>query len=87
MFQLEGADMVVFTGGIGENTPSLRTAVCCGLESFGISIDAEANTVADKGVDGVISTADSSVKVVVATTNEELVIASDTFRLLRKRPE
>lgn len=87
MAELEGVDMVVFTGGIGENTPSLRMEVCKGLESMGIHMDANANVIADKGVDGIISMPHSPVKVVVATTNEELVIASDTFRLLRKRPE
>lgn len=86
MAELEGTDMIVYTGGIGENVPLLREVTCHGLESMGISIDNQANNNA-RGVDTVISTPHSKVKVVVATTNEELVIASDTYRLLRKRPE
>ena len=86
MAELEGADMIVFTGGIAENVAKLRHTVCKGLESMGIFLDNAANEAA-AGEDAIISTPDSPVKVVVATTNEELVIASDTFRLLRKRPE
>lgn len=83
--ELEGADMIVFTGGIAENSANVRSVVCHGLESMGIFIDQAANDEA-LGKDGIITTPDSPVKVVVATTNEELVIASDTFRLLRKMP-
>ena len=76
----------MFTGGIAENVAKLRYTVCKGLESMGICLDNQANDAA-AGEDAIISTPNSPVKVVVATTNEELVIASDTFRLLRKRPE
>lgn len=86
MAELEGTDMIVFTGGIGENVPLLREAACCGLESMGIYVNSQLNDEIH-GKDAVISTSASPVKVVVATTNEELVIATDTFRLLRKRPE
>ena len=86
MAELEGTDMIVFTGGIAENVALLRYTVCKGLESMGIVLDPAANEAA-AGEDAIISTPESPVKVVVATTNEELVIASDTFRLLRKRPE
>lgn len=84
--ELECADMIVFTGGIGEHVAFLRSQVCKGLEGMGIHIDEQANTAA-YGKDGIISTPHSPVKVVVATTNEELVIATDTYRLLRTRPE
>lgn len=86
MAELEGTNMIVFTGGIGENVPLLRKICCQGLESMGIVIDNQVNNEA-MGIDRVISTSNSPVKVVSATTNEELVIASDTYRLLRKRPE
>lgn len=84
--ELEGADMVVFTGGIGEHEPPIRHRVLRGLQGMGIDCDSAAND-ACNGSDAVISTASSAVKVVVACTDEELVIASDTFRLLRGRDE
>lgn len=80
--ELEGADLIVFTGGVGENDFLTRSTVCKGLESMGIEFDFEINEKAE-GVDAILSTKTSKVKVVVATTDEELVIASDTFRLLR----
>lgn len=84
--ELEGADMIVFTGGVGENEPVVRQAVCQGLESMGIVIDSELNVSCNRG-DAVINKPESKVKVVISCTDEEFVIASDTFRLLRKRPE
>ncbi len=80
--ELEGADLIVFTGGVGENDVLTRSTVCKGLESMGIEFDFDTN-LKSEGVDAILSTATSKVKVVVATTDEELVIASDTFRLLR----
>ncbi|MFI3298580.1 MAG: acetate kinase [Rikenellaceae bacterium] len=80
--ELGGADLVVFAGGIGENEPFLRHDCLEGLEFLGIEIDNEVNNALKKGEDAVLSTANSKVKVVVACTDEELVIASDTFRLL-----
>lgn len=77
-----GVDIVVFTGGIGEHTSAVRLSSTENLEYMGIEIDVEANKAA-YGIDSVISTPESRVKVVVATTNEELVIASDTYRLLK----
>ncbi len=84
--ELGGADLLVFTGGIMENSAMPRAGACKGMEPLGIIIDDEANNHAN-GVDRVISRPDSPVKVVAATTNEELVIASDTYRLLRSKPE
>ncbi|MEG1954504.1 MAG: acetate kinase [Mucinivorans sp.] len=81
--ELEGADMIVFTGGVGENEKITRRRVCAGLECMGIYFDNEVNE-RSRGVDAILSKVDSPVKVVVATTDEELVIANDTFRLLRK---
>lgn len=79
--EMGGVDMIVFTGGIGEHTDVVRKGATEGLEFMGVTVDDEANKKA-YGNDAVISAENSKVKVVVATTNEELVIASDTYRLL-----
>lgn len=81
-----GADLIVFTGGVGENGPERRINVCQNMEYMGLIFDEKANE-GVRGQDKVISAPDSKVKVVVATTDEELVIASDTFRLVKKRSE
>lgn len=86
MAELEGVDAIVFTGGIGENEAFVRRDVCKGLDCMGIDIDEQANDDVN-GCDTIISKSNSRVKVVVVCTDEELVIASDTFRLLRKRPD
>ncbi|HJA84360.1 MAG TPA: acetate kinase [Candidatus Bacteroides intestinavium] len=79
---LGGVDIIVFTGGVGENQASARWAACEGLEFMGIKLDAERNKV--RGEEAVISTDDSQVKVVVIPTDEELMIASDTMDILKK---
>ena len=84
--EMDGVDLIVFTGGVGENEPTLRSYVCEGLEYMGVRFDAQANK-GVKGEDKLLSEPDSRVKVAVVTTNEELVIASDTYRLLKKRSE
>lgn len=72
-----GLDAIAFTGGIGENAPGLRSRSCAGLEFLGIRLDTAAN---EKGVgDRVISTPDSAVKVIVLTTNEEVVVARRAY--------
>ena len=76
-----GADIVVFTAGVGENQASMRSEVCKGMEWMGIKLDEEKNAKV-RGVEAVISTEDSPVTVVVIPTDEELVIASDTMALL-----
>lgn len=76
-----GADIVVFTAGVGENQTSMRSEVCKGMEWMGIKLDEEKNAKV-RGVEAVISTDDSPVTVVVIPTDEELVIASDTMALL-----
>ncbi|MCD8072896.1 MAG: acetate kinase [Alistipes sp.] len=81
-----GAELIVFTGGVAENGPDRRERVCSGLEFMGVEFDRTANE-GVRGEDKIISAAGSKVKVVVATTDEEYVIASDTFRLLKKRSE
>ncbi len=77
-----GLDAVVFTGGIGENSPDVRAASCAGLEFFGIEIDESKNNSAQK--EKTISTESSKVKVMALPTNEELVIALDTMRIVEQ---
>jgi len=81
-----GADVVVFTGGIGENAVSVRAKSCQDLEFMGIEIDPAANGDCVKK-EGTISTNDSKVKVMVVPTNEELIIARDTVRCVRGVPK
>jgi acetate kinase len=80
-FELGGADAIVFTAGIGENRTELREAICANLEQFGITLDAEKNKTT-RATESVISSPDSRVKVLVIPTNEELVVARETKRLL-----
>lgn len=75
-----GVDVLVFTAGIGENSPDVRKSVCEGLEFLGIKIDDEKNNSPEK--EKIISTDDSKVKVLVIPTNEELVIALDTAEIV-----
>jgi acetate kinase len=79
-----GLDAVVFTGGVGENAVPVRQDVCTGMECFGIKLDDGRNSAHTSGVE-VISTADSKVSVVVVPTNEELVIARETKRIVNDR--
>lgn len=81
-----GVDLIVFTGGVGENDSVTREKVCSGLEFMGLQFDADANR-GVRGQDKILTKAGSQVKVTVTTTDEELVIASDTFRLLKKKSE
>ena len=73
-----GVDAIVFTGGIGENNPQYRDRVCDKLAFMGVKIDYDVNNKLRRGLEGEISTPDSSVKVFVICTNEELMIARDT---------
>lgn len=79
-FKMGGAEVISFTAGMGENDPELRTAVCAGLEGLGAKIDAERNAKTIRGAEGVISTEDSAIKIVVIPANEELVIAREVYR-------
>lgn len=79
---LNGVDLVIFTGGIGENDQPVRQAVCRDMDYLGIRIDEELN-MATKSKDVILSTDDAATKVMVITTDEELVIAMDTMRLSR----
>ena len=80
--EMGGVDIIVFTGGVGENQCSLRSDVCAPLAFMGVEIDPEANKV--RGEEKVISTPASKVKVVVIPTDEELMIARDTEAIVKK---
>ncbi|HIQ66310.1 MAG TPA: acetate kinase [Candidatus Coproplasma stercoravium] len=77
-----GLDCIVFTAGIGENTPVVREGVCEGLEFLGVKMDKAKNEGKNDGSIRDISAADSRVKILVIPTNEELVIARETAELL-----
>ena len=77
-----GADIIVFTAGVGENQANMRESVCAGMEWMGVKIDVEKNNTIH-GEEAVISTPDSKVTVVVVPTDEELMIASDTMELCK----
>ncbi|MFV0391409.1 MAG: acetate/propionate family kinase [Paludibacteraceae bacterium] len=79
---LNGFDILVFTGGVGENQTATRERVCKELSYLGIEIDVEKNKICGEEV--LISTKKSKVKVVVVPTDEELMIASDTVDLVMK---
>ncbi len=79
---MNGVDIILFTGGIGENDPSLRAEVCGYLEFLGLRLDETANDT--RGEEIKISTADSKVEVYVIPTNEELAIARDTRDIVEK---
>ncbi|MBR7115920.1 MAG: acetate kinase [Alistipes sp.] len=80
--EMGGVDLVIFTGGVGENSADLRRYVCHNMEFMGIKLDDAVNDVT-RGENTIISTADSKVKVAVIATNEELVIATDTYNLTK----
>lgn len=77
---MNGVDLIVFTGGIGENNSRLRRRVCENLTYLGVKFDYDANVV--RGVDTIITLPDSKVKVALITTNEELMIARDTMNIV-----
>ncbi len=78
-----GVDLIIFTGGVGENGPETREEVCRKLEFLGVSFDSDKNT-GLRGKLEMISRHDSRVKVMVVPTNEELVIAHDTLKIVTK---
>lgn len=80
---LNGADILVFTGGIGENSDPVRKDICDGLSYLGIKIDEKINKTVH-GKEQIISTPDSKIQVIVIPTDEELTIASDTEEIVSK---
>lgn len=83
LVQLNGADALVFTAGIGENQPEVREAICADLDQLGIVLDANTNSTT-RAREGIISSPDSRVKIMVIPTNEELVVAREVKRLLER---
>lgn len=80
---LGGTDAIVFTGGIGENAPDSREKMVRGLEFMGVELDAEKNK-GLRGKEAIISKDTSRVKIMIIPTNEELVIAEDTARIVQE---
>ncbi len=85
--EMEGnVEAIVFTGGIGENAALIRERICNGLESIGLKFDKKRNNKIFGGKSGLISTDDSALKAWVFPTNEELLIARDTLRVVEDAP-
>jgi acetate kinase len=80
-----GADAVIFTGGIGENSPEIRAKICTGMEWAGLVLDEEQNQ-KTVGAEGRITTAGSTLAAYVIPTDEELLIARDTVRVILGEP-
>lgn len=80
---MNGAEAIVFTGGIGENSAEIRTRICSDLAWLGVELDEELNANRGVGKSGQINTEKSRVSVFVIPTNEELLIARDTVRVVQ----
>lgn len=81
--EMAGVDVIVFTGGVGENQAQTRANVCRPLAFMGVKVDEQLNAVT-RGTETVISTPDSKVTVIVVPTDEELMIARDTESIVKK---
>ncbi|HEX7998921.1 MAG TPA: acetate kinase [Pyrinomonadaceae bacterium] len=82
-----GADAIVFTGGIGENSAEVRASICNGLQWMGLELDDERNKAHTSGREGIISREGSRLSAYVIPTDEELLIARDTVRCVRGAPQ
>ena len=82
---MNGADAIVFTGGIGENSQEIRAKICEGLSWHGLELDSNSNNSLKGGIESVITTSDSRLAAFVIPTNEELLIARDTIRLINPK--
>lgn len=83
---LGGADAVLFTGGIGERSPEIRSRICEGLACVGLRLDGRRNEALQGGEDGLITQDDATLAAWVIPTNEELLIARDTVRCVQDVP-
>ena len=83
--EMNGVDVLVFTAGLGENDARAREKIASDLEFLGVRLDKEKNRNMERGVNAVISTDDSPVKVLVIPTDEEYMIAADTMKLVGDR--
>ncbi|MCX7736331.1 MAG: acetate kinase [Candidatus Kapabacteria bacterium] len=86
MAAMNGVDAICFTGGIGENSPDIRRRAIKGLEWFGVELDEELNNLAVRSKEMLISSENSKIKVYAIPTNEELLIARDTLRVVIDAP-
>jgi acetate kinase len=84
--EMNGADAIVFTGGIGENSKTIRQRICEGLDWLGIEIDEKLNSELPSGKEGTIGKPGGKVGIYVIPTNEELLIARDTVRSVKDAP-
>ena len=84
--QMNGADALVFTGGIGENSSEVRARICDKVDFLGIALDAEKNAATVGGKEGDVAAEGARVRVYVIPTNEELLIARDTVRCVKNAP-
>lgn len=84
--EMGGAEALVFSGGIGENSPAIRARISKGLECLGLELDEKLNHGLKRGATGRISSRKSKLQAFVIPTNEELLIARDTFRAIRGLP-
>jgi acetate kinase len=82
MLELGGLDVISFSGGIGENSSGIRSAVCKGLTGFGIELDEAANQAARKA--GAISAEGSRVKVLIMPADEEIIVARETVAAVER---
>lgn len=80
--EMNGVDAIIFTAGVGENDISMREIICTDLGNLGIKLDPIKNKV--RGKETIISSEDSKVKLILIPTNEELMIARDTYEIARK---
>ena len=78
---MNGIDYIIFTGGVGENQIDIRKGICEKLEFMGVKIDVDANNM--RGEEKIVSKQESKVKIYVIPTNEELMIAKETMRLVK----
>jgi acetate kinase len=85
MALMAGVDVVVLTGGIGENSPDIRRAIFAGMQPMGIVVDNMKNH--QRGFERIISHEKSKVRICVVPTNEELMIARDTYEIVHERSQ
>ena len=85
--EMGGADAVVFSGGIGENAAEVRTRICTGLDALGLVLDEGRNAGMVGGAEGVVSADGARLRAYVIPTNEEMLIARDTYRVVSKGSE
>ena len=84
--EMNGAEALIFTGGIGENSPTIRQRILAGLEWLGVDLDENANVLMTSGKEGEITKPGSRLKAYVSPTYEELLIARDTIRCVKDVP-